>query len=202
MTEPLPAREGTPTPTPAAAPSPPPTAGGAPVRRPSAQRTAPRKPSHWSRNISVAVIALFVLLAAVGSAASRDRLVTGPTPPPDAIASSEADPGAEASESASPTPGGAGLLSIKGTGPITSDPFTASGTSVDVAYTYSCPAEDSFTLNFYGTNGSPLLPDVLASEFGTTGGTTVNEALNDTTGPFTLEVDSPCDWTVDVTGTP
>jgi hypothetical protein len=73
---------------------------------------------------------------------------------------------------------------------------------VDVAYTFTCTADDTFTVNFYGTNGSPVLPDVIASDFGTTGSETVNEPLNGETGPFTVEVDSPCAWTIDVTGTP
>jgi hypothetical protein len=140
-----------------------------------------------------------VLLAAIGSATSRDANVAGATAPPEAFASQE-DP--EASEAASPTPGGTSLLSIEGTGPVTSDEFHASGTSVNIAYTYTCPVEDSFTLNFYGAGVSPILPDVLASEFGTTGGDTANEPLNGATGPFTIEVDTPCDWTIEVTGTP
>jgi len=179
--------------------------GKAPIVSPPARaprrRIPSRKPSHWARNSTIVVIGVFVLLAAIGSASSRESIVTGPTAPPDAIAS-QSDTGAEASESASPTPGSASLLSIEGTGPATSDEFRASGLSVDVGYTYSCPTEASFTLNFYGTNGSPLLPDVLASEFGTSGSNTTNEPLNDTTGPFTVEVDSSCEWTVEVTGTP
>lgn len=170
-----------------------------PPARPPRRRNAPKPPSHWTRNITIGVIALFVILAAIGSAASRDANITGPTAPPEAVASQDE---AEPTDSASPTPGSATLLSIKGTGPITSDEFHASGTSVDVAYTYTCPVEDSFTLNFYGTNASPVLPDVIVSEFGTTGGDTANEPLNSTTGPFTVEVDSPCDWTIEVTGTP
>lgn len=174
-----------------------------PAGRTPRRRTPPRKPSHWARNSTIVVIGIFVVLAAIGSASSREANVIGPTAPPGAIASaSQDDSGAEALESASPTPGGSTLLSIEGTGPTTSDAFRASGTSVDVAYTYKCAAEDTFGLNFYGTNGSALLPDVLASEFGTTGSSKVNEPLNGTTGPFTVEIDSPCDWKVEVTGTP
>jgi hypothetical protein len=172
-----------------------------PVRTPP-KRTPPRKPSHWVRNASIGVIGVFVLLAAIGSAASRQGNITGPTAPPDVVASDEANSSAEASEEVSPTPGETSLLSIKGTGPITSDPFRASGINVGVTYEYTCPADDSFTLNFYGTNGSPLLPDVLVSDFGTTGTDTLTETLSGATGPFTVEVDSPCSWTVEVTGTP
>ena len=173
----------------------------------TAQETPPRrrparKPSHWVRNASMGVIAVFVLLAAIGSA-SRPPGIEGPTAPPDAVSSDEsASDDAGLSESGSPAPAGTALLSIKGTGATTSDPFQASGTSVDVTYEFTCPAEDSFTLNFYGTNGSPLLPDVLTSEYGSTGSNTTTEPLNGQTGPFTVEIDSPCDWAVEVLGTP
>ena len=170
-----------------------------PAGRPPRRRTPPKRPSHWVRNTTIGVIGVFVILAAVGSAASRDRNTLVPVASSDAIASD--DTGVEATESASPTPGKDVLLSIKGTGPLTSDEFGASGLSVEVAYTYACPTEDSFTLNFYGAAASPILPDVLASEFGTTGADTVNEPLNSATGPFTVEIDSQCDWTVEVTGT-
>ena len=90
------------------------------------------------------------------------------------------------------------LLTFKGTGPMTSDPFNSSGESVDVTYEYTCSEDASFTLNFYGTYDSPLLPDVLVSEFGASGSGTATESLNGTTGPFTVEVDSPCDWSIEV----
>lgn len=165
------------------------------------KRTPSKKPSHWARNVTFGVIGVFVILAVVGSAAGRKAIVTGPTAPPGAVASQD-DSGVDASASSSPTPAGTSLLSISGTGPLTSDEFHASGLSVDVTYTFTCTADDSFTINFYGTNGSPVLPDVIASDFGTTGTATVNEPLNNATGPFTVEIDSPCDWTVEVTGAP
>jgi hypothetical protein len=172
-----------------------------PVRGPR-KRTAPKSPSHLTRNITIGVIGIFVALAAVGSAISRERAFTGSTSPTGDVSSQGQDPGLDESEAPSPTAGSSSLLSIAGTGPTTSDEFHASGTSVDVTYTFTCTADDSFTVNFYGTNGSPVLPDVIASEFGTTGSETVNEPLNNATGPFTVEVDSPCDWTIEVTGTP
>lgn len=173
-----------------------------PPARAGRQRNPPKKPSHWSRNITIGVISIFVALAAVGSAMSREKAFTGSTSPSGAIASQGQDSGVSESDAPSPTAGGTTLVSIKGTGPTTSDPFQSTGLSVDVAYTFSCPADDSFTLNFYGTNGSPVLSDVIASAFGTTGSDVVNEPLNGETGPFTVEVDSPCDWTIEVTGTP
>jgi hypothetical protein len=168
------------------------------------RRKTPRKPSHRSRNASIAVIGVFVLLAVLGSATSRPTGNTGPTVPPDVAASDAAasDAGPDSSDEGTSAPPGESLLSFKGTGPLTSDPFQSSGDSVEVTYEYSCPTEDSFTINFYGTNSSPLLPDVIASDFGTTGTNTTTEALNRATGPFTVEVDSPCEWSVEVTGTP
>lgn len=163
------------------------------------RRLAPRKPSHWGRNASIGVIAIFVLLAALGSAASHRTSDEGPTVPPD-LASSDVGPGS--SEASSPTPAGTTLLSMKGTGPKTSEPFAASGDSVDVTYEYTCTEANSFTLNFYGTSSSPLLPEILASEFDTHGSSTTTESLNGAPGPFTVEVDSPCEWSVEVVGTP
>jgi hypothetical protein len=168
------------------------------------RRPAPRKPSHWVRNASIGVIAIFVLLAALGSAASHRRNDVGPTVPPDLassdLASSDVGPGS--SEAGSPAPPGTTLLSMKGTGFKTSEPFAAGGDSVDVTYEYTCTDASSFTLNFYGTSSSPVLPEILASEFDTHGSSTTTESLNGAAGPFTVEVDSPCEWSVEVVGTP
>jgi hypothetical protein len=71
-----------------------------------------------------------------------------------------------------------------------------------LAYEYTCSAADSFTINFYGAGASPILPDVLVSDFGTQGSGTTTENLNGVTGPFTVEVDSPCTWSITVTGQP
>lgn len=170
------------------------TAQVTPPRKP-----AHRKPSHGVRNASIGVIAVFVVLAALGSAASHRTNDAGPTVPP-GLASSDAGP--DASDAGSPAPAATTLLSIEGTGFKTSEPFQASGDSVDVTYDYTCTAENSFTLNFYGTSSSPLLPEILASEFGTSGSSTTTENLNGAAGPFTVEVDSQCEWSVEVAGTP
>ena len=173
------------------------TAQVTPPRRPS-----PRQPSHWARNVWIGIIGVFVILAVLGSAASRPMGNTGPTAPPDALASDLGSYNPDATEEPSPTAGGATLLTFKGTGPQTSDPFSASGDIVEVKYDFTCPAEDTFTINFYGAGASPVLPDVLTSEYGATGSNAVTENLNGATGPFTVEVDSPCSWTVEVMGTP
>ena len=111
-----------------------------------------------------------------------------------------AEPGA--GEESAPPAGGTALLTFEGSGPMTSEPFGASGEVVDLTYEYACTEAASFTLNYYGTYDSPLLPDVLVSEFGERGSGTATESLNGMTGPCTVEVDSPCDWLIEVLGTP
>lgn len=166
------------------------------------RRAARKGQSHWSRNIWIAIIGVFILLAALGSAMNRQSLIAEQTPPPGAAASDAipAEPGT-GEESPPAAPGGT-LVSVQGSGTMTSDPFGASGETVDVMYEYTCSEAASFTLNFYGTYDSPLLPDVLVSEFGEGASGTATESLNGTTGPFTVEVDTACDWSVEVLGAP
>ena len=171
----------------------------------TAQRTPPRKPSHWIRNASIGVIAVMVLLGAIGSWENRQL---GNAPPPLPSAGPVAS-GPSASDvgfpdiSPSPPPSGQTLLSIKGTGPLTSDNFTASGDSVDVTYDYKCGANDSFTLDFYGANQSPLLSDnLVSSDPGDVDSSTTTENLNGMAGPFHVEVTSTCPWSVEVIGQP
>ncbi len=164
----------------------------------TARMTPPRKPSHWFRNAWIGVVVVMVLLAALGSAASRQASSAGPGTPANPASSDTESP----ADTGSPAPAATTLLSIKGTGYMTSEPFQASGDSVDVAYDYTCTGEGSFALNFYGTNVSPLLPDALVGEFGSNGSSTLTETLNGATGPFHVEVDSVCAWSVEVIGTP
>jgi len=153
----------------------------------TARMRAPAKPSHGRLNILVGVAIVLVALAALGCGAKSS------VPTPTSAASNAA---------ATPTPVGTTLLAIAGTGNKTTDPFHASGDSVDVTYSYNCAAPGSFTINFYGTNGSPQLPDVLTDEFGTKGSDTKTENLNGAAGPFHLEVNTACAWTVKVVGRP
>ncbi len=158
--------------------------------------TPPGRESHWLRNVSVGVVGVMVVLAVLGSASRpRDNAPANPAPEASSDTGSPTD-------SASPAPPGQTLLSFEGTGPATSDPFQASGESVEVMYDYTCTTEDSFTLNFYGANTSPVLPDVLVSEFGAQGTSTLTESLNDAAGPFHVEVDSLCAWSIEVVGAP
>jgi hypothetical protein len=163
-------------------------------------RTPQWKPSHWLRNASIGVIGAMVVLAVLGFAARPPTNNAASEIPP--VAAPSDDGSVFETPSPSPSPIGQELLALKGTGPATSDPFSASGEAVDVKYDYTCTAEDSFTINFYGAGASPILPDVLVSDFGTQGSDTVTEALNGNTGPFTVEVDSPCTWSFTVLGQP
>jgi hypothetical protein len=106
------------------------------------------------------------------------------------------------SDSPTPTVAGTTIVTLAGKGNKTSDPFQASGDSVDVKYTYTCPAASSFTLNFYGTNGSPQLPDVVIDDFAAQGSDTITESLNGASGPFHFDVVTECEWSVTVMGTP
>ena len=173
------------------------TAEARPPRRP-----AQRGQSHWSRNIWIAIIGVFILLAALGSAVNRQSLIAEQSLPP-AVETSDAvptEPGTD--EESSPIVSGSTLIAFEGSGALTSEPFGASGESVELTYEYTCDEAASFTLNYYGTYDSPLLPDVLVSEFGDGGSGTASESLGGMTGPFTVEVDTVCDWSVEVLGTP
>jgi len=165
----------------------------------------PSKPSHWVRNAWVGVIVVMVVLAVLGSAATRRSGEVTPGAPPSPAATdagSSADAGFP-DESPSPLPSGSNLISIKGTGPKTSDDFKASGDSVDVTYNYACGANDTFSLDFYGANESPLLPDnLVTSDAGGTDTSTTTENLNGQAGPFHLDVISTCTWSVEVIGAP
>jgi hypothetical protein len=142
------------------------------------------------RDVLIGALVVLIPMTAIGCKA-RTEATTEPSVAPSEVA-------------ASPTPTVAGntLLDLKGTGDKTSDPFTASGESVDVTYAYTCAAPASFTISFFGTNGSPALPDVLIDDFGAKGDATVNESLNGASGPFHLEVATGCDWSIKVVGAP
>ena len=165
----------------------------------------PSKPSHWVRNTSIGVIVVMVVLAVLGSAANRQSATVSQVAPPSAAATDE---GSSADvnfpdESPSPLPSGSTLLFVKATGPKTSDDFRATGDSVDVTYDYTCGANDSFSLDFYGANESPLLADnLVSSDPGDTATSTTTENLNGQPGPFHVDVVSTCSWSVKVIGAP
>jgi hypothetical protein len=98
------------------------------------------------------------------------------------------------------------LLSISGSGIKTSKTFSWSGGSVDLTYTFNCSnfgSQGNFQIYFYGASIlGPTVPDILANDLAAKGGDTTTEYLNGATGPFHLEVNSECNWTVAVTGMP
>jgi len=168
------------------------------------QTTPPARQSHWVRNSSIGVVVVMVVLAVLGSAQNRSMNVLAPAPPP-GPATSDASASDEGflDQSPSPPPSGSTLLSIKGTGAKTSDDFHASGDSVDVEYSYACGANDSFTASFFGASESPVLPDILVgSDAGASDSSITTENLNGKPGPFHIEIDSACAWSVTVVGAP
>jgi len=98
------------------------------------------------------------------------------------------------------------LLSISGSGIKTSKTFSWSGGSVDLTYTFNCSnfgSQGNFQIYFYGANSfDPTLPDILANDLAKSGGDTTTEYLNGATGPFHMEMNSECKWTVKVVGMP
>ena len=154
------------------------------------QVTPPSRPSHPLRSVLIGVFICLVLPGALaackGHVAPTEATITA------APEVTEAAP--------TPTPVGTTLVSLTGKGDMTSDDFQASGDSVDVAFSYDCPTDSSFTINFYGTNGSPVLPDVITDEFGTQRSDTITEPLNGATGPFHFDVTTTCSWSVKVVG--
>jgi len=171
----------------------------------AAQVTPPRRESHWLRNASIGVVVVMVALAALGSWENRrsgERALPAPSAGPVASGASASDDGFP-DQSPSPPPSGSTLLSMKGTSDKTSDDFHASGDSVDVKYTYTCGANDSFTASFFGAGPSPILPDILvSSDTGASDSSITTEDLSGNTGPFHLEIDSSCTWSVEVIGQP
>ena len=155
------------------------------------------KESHWVRNASIAVIAVFVGLAVIGVLQNRP---TDFVPPPGQATPASSDE-VLPTDTPVPTSGAEVLLTMSGTSGARSEPFPASGESVDVAYDYACTEFAGFAINFYGTASSPLLPDILVqSESGATDSAISTENLNGAAGPFRVEVVSDCTWSLKVLG--
>ena len=146
--------------------------------------------------VLVGVLVVVTSVALVGCKGRTPAATDTPAP-----ADASAAPSAAPSDIPTPTVAGSTIITLAGKGNKTSDQFQATGDSVDVKYTYTCAEPSAFTLNFYGTNGSPELPDVLIDDFAATGADTITESLNGASGPFHFDVVSTCDWTVTVLGT-
>ena len=183
--------------------------------------TPPRKPSHRVRNGAIAAVVVLVVLAAIGSAAGHP---TSSSPPAAAGATAGTAAGAAVTSAplavatvaaiaqpSSPPPVAPAattktLLAITGNGIKTSKSFRASGDSVDVTYSFNCAAfgsQGNFQIMFYGASAlGPTMPDILANALAAKGSDTTTEYLNGATGPFHVEINSECGWSVKVIGTP
>jgi len=91
------------------------------------------------------------------------------------------------------------LLTAKGNGTKSTKAFDFSGSSFDINYTYSCKAfgmAGNFQIYVYA--GSNLI-DLPVNELATKGSDTSTEYLTEA-GPYHLEINSECAWTLRVTG--
>lgn len=126
------------------------------------------------------------------------------TPSPTPVPTPTPRPTAVPTRTSLPTP--PTLLSISGSGIKSSKTFSWSGDSVDLTYTFNCSnfgSQGNFQIYFYGASIlGPTVPDILANDLAAKGGDTTTEYLSGSTGPFHLEVNSECKWTVAVTGMP
>lgn len=165
-----------------------------------------------TRIIVVAVVALLALIAVRSTGRSPDA-APGASPAP-SIAGQATTPAPAISESLRPTapdvpastdtpvPTPKVLLTFEGSGIKSSEPFTASGDRVDVAYTFDCSAFGSsgnFAVTFYDQNG--LAADSV-KELAKSGKDTSIVYIANTAPPYHVEVNSQCTWTIRVTGTP
>lgn len=94
------------------------------------------------------------------------------------------------------------LLTFKGSGSKSTGPFTASGDSVTLAYTYDCSGPGSsgrFDAALYDRNGVAI---TLVGGSAMSGGDTAPEYISNTAPPYHVEVNSDCAWAISVTGTP
>ena len=168
--------------------------------------------------VAVAVVVLAALAAAGGNSNTGTPSASpGGSTAPVAAAATSAPTQAEAAvtpapatPAPTPTPAPAAtaktLLSVTGNGIKATKSFRASGDSVDVSYAFNCSSfgqSGNFQIMFYGASAlGPSLPDILANQLALKGSDTTTEYLNGNTGPFHMEINSECAWTVKVIGTP
>jgi hypothetical protein len=96
------------------------------------------------------------------------------------------------------------LLSLNGNGIKNSKPFTASGDSLVLAYTFDCKAfghAGNFAITLSDQSGLPLFA-MGVNELAKSGKDTQTAYIANTTAPFHLEINSECAWTVTVRGQP
>jgi hypothetical protein len=89
-----------------------------------------------------------------------------------------------------------------GNGSMTSVPFSASGDEVTLAYRFDCSKVSSprpFDLTLYDLNGIAITSVRNPAK---SGEDTEPEGISNTAMPYHVEVQSNCDWSITVTGTP
>lgn len=131
-------------------------------------------------------VAIVVGLIALGSTAQKNGSIAPFVVPPAATVAPAAPPRAAAV-----------LLSRPGTGTQRTARFTATG-DWTIAYTYDCAKfGQAGILQIYVYTADGQFADVAANALGTTGEGSQPEYK---AGTFYLEVNSVCDWTVEVKG--
>ena len=156
------------------------------------------------RIIVVTVVALLALVA-IASIGRTPDAAPGTTPAP-SIVGQATTPAISASlrPTVTHTPASTpkALLTFEGSGIKSSEPFTASSDSVDLAYTFDCSAFGSsgnFALTFYDQNGLALAS---VKELAPSGKDTSIVSISNTAPPYHVDVNSQCTWTITVTGRP
>ena len=94
------------------------------------------------------------------------------------------------------------LLSFSGNGIKNSQPFTASGDTVQVVYSFDCSAfgsQGNFQADLVGSDG---LPNSIANALAASGKDTTTIYLHGMSGPYHVEVNSECSWSLTVSGRP
>ncbi len=146
----------------------------------------------------VFLAAAALLLAACTAPSDTAAPSSAPTQAPAATAVPTVAPTAAPTMAPSPVT----LLTLKGTGIKNSATFGASGDSVSVAYTFDCAtfgASGNFIADLVGSDGSD---ESIANALSASGSDSTVVYLANTAGPYHVEVNSECSWTVTITGTP
>jgi len=162
------------------------------------------------RIIAVGVVALLVILAVASM--GNTPTVAPAASPAGSIAQEGTAPSVTSSASLKATMGASQkppqtrsvtvLLAFKGRGTQSSGPFTASGDSADLTYTFDCSAlgaPGTFAMTFFDHNGIAMDS---WKERDTSGKDTTRVYISNTSLPYHLAVTSDCSWAITVSGTP
>jgi hypothetical protein len=157
-----------------------------------------------TRIVVVAVVALLALIAIRSVDGTPDAAPSASPAPPIAgqatVPPSTDTPAPTSTDTPVPTP--MVLLTFAGSGIKSSEPFTASGDRVDLAYTFDCSvlgSSGNFAMTFYDQNRLALDS---VKELAKSGHDTSIVYISNTAPPYHVEVNSKCTWTIAVTSTP